>query len=278
MRAGFPQKAVAEVASERIKAVNRRRDSIIGINQYANPTETPLTVPVEDAKAFHKRRVQQVASHRTSLEENQSEVVLEKLAKVVESKALELFDACVEATVSGATLGEITRAIRINDSPSPPITAVCITRAAAGLEQLRTATDRHIAAGHERPKAFLFNMGPLREHKARADFSRGFLNVAGYEVISPLGFESPQEAVDAFVNSKASIGVICSTDDKYPSLVPPLVEAIRAARPEAIILLAGYPQYQVEAHKKSGVDEFIHIRADAKDLLANLHRRLGITI
>jgi methylmalonyl-CoA mutase len=278
MRAGFPQKALAEVASERIKAVNRRRDSIIGINQYANPTETPLNVTAEDAKAFHKRRVQQVASHRTSLEENQSEVVLEKLAKVVESKALELFDACVEATVSGATLGEITRAIRINDSPSPPITAVCITRAAAGLEQLRTATDRHIAAGHERPKAFLFNMGPLREHKARADFSRGFLNVAGYEVISPLGFESPQEAVDAFVNSKASIGVICSTDDKYPSLVPPLVEAIRAARPEAIILLAGYPQDQVEAHKKSGVDEFIHIRADAKDLLANLHRRLGITI
>jgi methylmalonyl-CoA mutase len=278
MRAGFPQKAVADVASERIKAVNRRRDSIIGINQYANPTETPLNVPVEDAKAFHKRRVQQVASHRTSLEENQSEIVLEKLAKVVESKAPDLFDACVEAIVSGATLGEITRAIRINDSPSPPITPVCITRAAAGLEQLRTATDRHIAAGHERPKAFLFNMGPLREHKARADFSRGFLSVAGYEVISPLGFKSPPEAVEAFVNSKASIAVICSADDKYPSLVPPLVEAIRAARREAIILLAGYPQDQVEAHKKTGVDEFIHIRADAKDLLADLHRRLGIAI
>ena len=80
------------------------------------------------------------------------------------------------------------------------------------------------------------------------------------------------------MNSRASIGVICSTDDKYPSLVPPLVEAIRAARREAIILLAGYPQDQVEAHKKAGVDEFIHIRADAKDLLGNLHRRLGIEI
>jgi methylmalonyl-CoA mutase len=126
----------------------------------------------------------------------------------------------VEAIVSGATLGEITRAIRINDSPSPSITPVCITRAAAGLEQLRVATDRHIAAGHERPKAFLLNMGPLREHKARADFSRGFLSAAGYEVVSPLGFKSPQEAVAAYVNSKASIGVICSTDDKYPSSGP----------------------------------------------------------
>jgi methylmalonyl-CoA mutase len=278
MRAGFPQKTVATVAAEKIKAVNRRQDSVVGVNQYANPTEEPLDVPSEDAKAFHKRRVQQVASHRTSLEEDQSEIVLEKLAKVVESKGPDLFDACVEAIVSGATLGEITRAVRINDSPSPAITPVCITRVAANLEQLRAATDRYIAAGHQRPKAFLLNMGPLREHKARADFSRGFLSVAGYEVISPLGFKGTQEAAGAFVNSKANLAVICSTDDKYPSLVPPLIETIRAARPEAIILLAGYPQDQVEAHKKSGVDEFIHIRADAKDLLTNLHRRLGLSI
>jgi methylmalonyl-CoA mutase len=121
-------------------------------------------------------------------------------------------------------------------------------------------------------------MGPLREHRARADFSRGFLAVAGYEVVSPLGFKATQEAVDAFVNSKANIAVICSTDDRYPSLVPPLTQAIRSGRPQATILLAGYPQDQVEAYKQSGVDEFIHIRADAKDLLTNLHKRLGIQI
>ena len=31
-----------------------------------------------------------------------------------------------------------------------------------------------------------------------------------------------------------------------------------------IIVLAGFPQDQIEAHKKAGVDEFIHIRADAR--------------
>ena len=278
MRAGFPQKEVAETASEKIKAVNRRRDSVVGVNQYANPTEKALEVPFEDAKAFHKRRVQQVASYRTSLEEDQSEIVLQKLASVVGSKVSDLFDACVEAIVAGATLGEITRAVRINDSPSPPITPVCITRISAGLEQLRSATERYVVAGYDRPRAFLLNMGPLREHKARADFSRGFLGVAGYDIVSPPGFKEVQEAADAFANSKARLAVICSTDDKYPSLVPPLAKAIRAVRPEAIILLAGYPQDQIEVHKQCGVDEFIHIRADAKELLATLHRRLGIDI
>jgi methylmalonyl-CoA mutase len=276
MRADFPQKAVGASAAEKIKGANRRRDSIIGVNQYANPSQLPLQAPAEDARAFHKRRVQQVASHRTSLEEDQSEIVLEKLAKVVEAKAGELFEACVQAVSAGATLGEITRAVRINDSPSAPITPVCVTRVAASLEHLRAATDRFLAGGRERPKVFLLNMGPLKEHKARADFSRGFMSVAGYDVISPPGFRTVEEAVDAFVKSGAKIGVLCSTDDKYPALVTPLVQGIRAKHSGAIIVLAGYPQDQVEAHKKAGIHEFIHFRADAMDVLASFHKTLGI--
>jgi methylmalonyl-CoA mutase len=70
--------------------------------------------------------------------------------------------------------------------------------------------------------------------------------------------------------------VICSTDDKYPELVPVLVKALRNVRPDVQIVLAGYPQDQVEAHKKSGVNDFIHIRADALEVLKNIQSRLGI--
>lgn len=278
LRAEFPQKAVAAIAEEKIKAVNRRRDSVVGVNQYVNAKEKPLEQPAEDARAFHKRRVQQVASHRTSLEEDESEIVLEKLAKVVEAKGSDLFEVCLEAVTAGATLGEITRAVRISDSPCAPVRPVCITRAAAALEQLRAATDQYVNAGHERPKAFLCNMGALREHKARADFSRGFLSVAGYEIISSEGFKTPQDAVDAFAKSNAKIVVICSTDDNYPALVPPLAHGFRAKKPDAIIVLAGFPQDQVESHKKSGVNDFIHIRADALEVLSQFHRKLGIEL
>lgn len=276
LRTGFPQKAVAATAAERLKAVTRRRDSIVGVNQYANPAEEPLERPAMDARTFHKRRVQQVASHRTSMEEDESELVLEKLAAIVEFKAGDLFEACVDAVSAGATIGELTRAVRIKDSPCEPITPVCITRAATALEALRTAMDRHVAAGNVRPQIFLCNMGPLKEHKARADFSRGFFAVGGYTAVSPNGFKTPADAAEAFAQSGARIAVICSTDDNYPALVPSLAGALRAKRANALIVLAGYPQDQIEAHKKSGVDEFIHIRADAADVLKKFHQRLGL--
>ena len=276
LRAGFPQKAVTEKATERLKAVTTRRDTIVGVNQYANIKENLLECPQIDAVAFHKRRVQQIASHRTSLEDDESEAVLASLAKIVVMKDVELFEACITAVTAGATIGEVTRAIRINDSPCAPITPVCITRSAAPIEHVRGIVDRFIAKGNERPTAFLCNMGSLKEHKARADFARGFLAVGGYDVISPEGFKTTDAAIAAFAQSKAKIAVICSLDDNYPALVPPLVAGIRAARPDTIIVLAGYPQDQLEAHKKTGVDEFIHVRADVCDTLNKFNAKLGI--
>lgn len=276
LQAGFPQKAVGDTAAERIKAVNRRRDSVVGVNQYANPKEKPLEGTPFDTQAFHKRRVQQVSAHRTSMEDEESEIVLERLAAVVESKGTGLFEACVEAVAAGATIGEITRAVRINETPCQPVTPVCITRLSASVERLRSAMDAFAKDGKDRPRVFLCNMGSLRDYKARADFSRGFFAVGGFEVLSPDGFKTPEAAADAFANSGARIAVICSTDDKYPALVPALVSALRAKKQDAVVVLAGFPQDQVEAHKQAGVDDFIHVRADAVQLLANLQQRLGI--
>jgi methylmalonyl-CoA mutase len=136
------------------------------------------------------------------------------------------------------------------------------------------------AASHknEAPSVFLCNMGPLADYKGRADFSRGFFAVGGYNVISPDGFQSPEDAAKAFGASKARIAVLCSTDEKYPALVPPLVQALRGQRSDAIIVLAGLPKAQIEAHKKAGVDEFIHVRADALELLTAFHHRLGVVL
>jgi methylmalonyl-CoA mutase len=272
LQAGVPQKAVGSMAEERIKAVMKRRDSIVGVNQYANPTEKPLEVPATDNKAFYNRRSQQIASHRTSLDDAENQFVLSCLTAMVGPKGADNVDLCIDAVTAGATLGEITRAIRITDSPFASITPVCLTRAAAPIEGLRAKMNAQPHAA----EVFLCNMGSLKEHKARADFSRGFFSVGGYDVISPTGFKTPAEAVVAFAKSNARVAVICSTDENYPALVPALVSGIRRQRPNALIVLAGYPTDQIEAHKKAGVDEFIHIKADAYEVLSRIHKQLGI--
>jgi len=269
---GFPQKTVATTAEKKLKAVSRRKDSIVGVNQYANPKEKPLEAQPAVDDSFHRRRAQQVTSHRMSLDDEANSLVLRTLSQIVGLKEDNLIDTCIEGVSAGATLGEITRAIRIQDAPAAPITPVCITRASVGVERLRAAMNRQPAPA----QVFLCNMGPLKEYKARADFSRGFFAVGGFDITSPEGLATPEAAAEAFAASNARIAVICSIDDKYPALVPPLVAALRAKRPGAIIVLAGYPAEQVEAHRKSGVNEFIHVRADALEVLSKIQTQLGI--
>ncbi len=159
LKAGFPQQAVAKTAAEKLKAVNSRKDSIVGVNQYANPKDKPLDVPAVDVQAFYKHRVWQVTTYRTELEDMENEQVMSWLSRVMDSRGRELFEAAVGAAVAGATLGEIARSIRIHDIPAEKITPVCLTRAATGLEKLRDAMDRHTAGGNKRPSVFLCNMG-----------------------------------------------------------------------------------------------------------------------
>jgi methylmalonyl-CoA mutase len=315
MRAGWPQAEVAKVASERLKNVARRRDSIIGTNVYANATEKPLAVPVADMKAFQKLRAEQVAAARTEADIPQHKAVLGRLSGIV-SKAeavsstccgasspqiklqaaendgsaagtdgstllaanAALFEACVEAVTAGATLGEITRTVRIQDKPDAPVKPVCLTRAASQFEKLRKAVEAHAAKSGHRPKIFLANMGPLKQHKARADFSRSFFEVAGFEVVVPAGAKTTDDAAVAALKSGVNAVCVCSTDDTYPELVPVLVKALRAQKPDMFVILAGYPTEQIEAHKAAGINEFIHIRANALDVLTHIAAKLGVQL
>ncbi|HTI99388.1 MAG TPA: methylmalonyl-CoA mutase family protein [Dongiaceae bacterium] len=274
LRAGGPQKAVDETAAKKRKAVGARRDSIVGVNQYANPKEPPLEGSVTEPKAFHQDRVRQLSAQRASRDAASTREVCARLAEWSEPRDDAFFDACAVAAGAGATLGEIISAIRNEDAPGEPIQPVCIARAAVGFEQLR-------AAMYRRPqgpaKVFLCNMGPLKEHKARADFARGFFSAGGYDVIAPAGFPTPAEAAAALRDSQAEVAVICATDENYPALVPALTAAIRANQPGTLIVLAGYPADQIAAHQKAGVEEFIHLRADAHEVLARIHAKLGIS-
>ena len=43
-----------------------------------------------------------------------------------------------------------------------------------------------------------------------------------------------------------------------------------------MVILAGYPKDQIEAFKAAGVDEFLHVRANALDLLTKVQQHLEV--
>ncbi len=182
----------------------------------------------------------------------------------------------IAAADAGATLGQISRALRGGGASgeSPSVTPIVQRRIAESFEELRAAADGFAERTGSAPRVFLANMGPLAQHKARADFTTGFLAVGGFECDSPPGFDTPEAAADAALAADAEAVVICSTDATYPEIVPALVARIKASRPETMVLLAGYPREQVEAFKAAGVDEFIHVRANCYEINRQLQEKM----
>jgi methylmalonyl-CoA mutase len=278
IKEGWPQAAVAGIAAEKLKNVARRRDSIIGINQYANVGERLLAPKPADPESFHRRRVQQISAARTEAEDAAHDEVLARLAAVLNKDDEALVEAAIAAIEAGATLGEVTRTVRIQDQPEGPVRAVTLTRASCEIERLRLAVEARTAQADRRPRVHLVNMGPPKQHRARAEFSRGFLQVAGFEISNPPGALSIADAVAAAIQSGAEAVCLCSTDETYPELVPQLVSALRAGNPGIVVILAGYPQDHVDALRAAGVQEFIHLRANALEVLTSIAARMGVTL
>jgi methylmalonyl-CoA mutase len=157
------------------------------------------------------------------------------------------------------------------------VTPVKAWRAAEGYEALRAIADRFAKTSGKRPQVFLAKIGPVKQHKPRADFAAGFFAVGGFEAIGKEAFETPEAAAQAAAASGAPVVVLCSTDDTYPVLVPAFASALKAAKPGVVVILAGLPAEPatVEAYKQAGIDDFIHIRANVRELLAQLLAKIG---
>lgn len=184
-----------------------------------------------------------------------------------------IVNASVECAIEGGSREDISRNI-FKTSEKNKIKPLKPVRASEIFEILRDVTDDIKDKTGSIPAVFLAAMGPVKQHKARADFSRGFLEVAGLNVIYNKGYDIPAEAVADAVKSGAKAIVICSSDEKYPELVPQIAGEVKKQAPDMMIILAGYPKEQIEELKSSGVDEFIYLGADVYAALNRILKRL----
>lgn len=162
------------------------------------------------------------------------------------------------------------------DNSTIEITPLTPKRLGEPFELLRTNAETFKQKNGNLPHIFLANFGALRDYKTRMDFTRGFYEVGGFDLIDKGGFDNIDSAVQASLDSGASAIVICSTDDKYSEVVPEFVQKLKAEKPDAIIILAGYPKDKIDAYRQAGIDDFIHIRANCYDMNQDLQERLGV--
>lgn len=271
LQEGYIQKQIGDILAQRFKKLELRRDRIVGTNMYPNMTEKRLDARAEDFAVNKEVRTQAISDYESDIDKEHQEKMLSAIGK----------DGCpvcqaIDAFKAGATIAMVRHALN-KAAASETVEPIAPHRWSERYEALRMITEDYKAAHDDNVKIFLANMGPIPQHKARADFTTGFLQVGGFQVLGNNGFQTVDEAAQAAKESGADAVVICSTDATYPEIVPALAPKLHEALPNAIVFLAGAaPADLAEGYKEAGIDEYINVRANCYAILQLLQKRKGM--
>ncbi len=143
------------------------------------------------------------------------------------------------------------------DSPLIPLKPY---RISSMFEEVRLQTER----SENRPRVLLFKYGNPAWRTARATFSGNLFACAGYEILDEPAFATLDEGISAARKTEADIIVLCSSDDAYPDMAPPILDQLKN---QSVIVVAGYPSESMEKLRKAGIEHFIHSKSHLLDTL-----------
>ncbi|MBR4903307.1 MAG: acyl-CoA mutase large subunit family protein [Selenomonadaceae bacterium] len=265
LKEGYPQDEIAKVLDARFKAAETRKDRIVGNNMYANMTEERIDARAESQEENLKVRKVTIDVYLSMVKAQDA------LANVNADDA----ETVIAAAEKGATIAELRQAL--GTAEVEEIKSIEAHRWSERFEALREKTEKFKAETGDNVKVFLANMGPIPQHKARADFTTGFLQVGAFEVLGNNGFATVDEAAAAAKESGADAVVICSTDATYPEIIPALAPKLHEVLPNATVFLAGAaPKDLKETYDAAGIDEYIHVKANCYKILQALQAKKGM--
>lgn len=276
LESGKVQQAVKEILEERFNNLATRKDRAVGNNMYPNMTEKLLEIPEVDFHKIISERETALAVNRKVRDNTYVEAVLAELGKRDISTIGTLVVEAEKALRAGATLGEIASALTGN-SKGEKVEAIAPHRWTERYEKLRMRTEKFVADTGENVKIFLANMGPIPQHKARADFVTSFMQVAAFDVMTNNGFPTAEEAVQAALASGAGVAIVCSTDATYPELAPAVTKGIKAVNPAMKVFLAGAPSAELKALcDAAGMDDYISVKSNCYETLLRMQKERGM--
>jgi len=248
-----------------------RRAPITGVSSFPLPGQVAVERPEVDWPTVRDRARRRLHGARGR--------AAAELARVAEARRArrsggELMDLAIAAARAGATLGELRRAL-VREAAATRLRPLPVHREAEEFEDLRAASDRQLAATGARPRAFMACAGPAADFRARAEFSRGFVEAGGIEAVGGRAASTAAEQAGAFTASGAPVAVICSSDALYPTVVPELARALKGAGARAVAL-AGRPGEHEREWREAGVDLFVYLGCDVVAGLTALQVAAGV--
>jgi len=279
---GMPKLRIEEAAARYQAAVDRGDEVIVGVNKFRLETEDPIDILDVDNVAVRKAQVDRIAQTRANRDAAACEAALAALETGASSGQGNLLRLAVEAARARATVGEISMAMEkaFGRHRAEVKTLAGVYGAAyegdAGFAAIQKSVEDFAEAEGRRPRMLVVKMGQDGHDRGAKVIATAFADI-GFDVdVGPL-FQTPEEAAQDAIDNDVHIVGISSQAAGHKTLAPKLVEALKAAGAEDIIVICGgvIPQQDYQFLYDRGVKAIFGPGTNIPDAAQDILRLIG---
>jgi methylmalonyl-CoA mutase len=256
---GMPKLRIEEAAATRQAMIDKGDEVIVGVNKYRRDKEEPIDILDIDNAAVRASQIERLTRIRAGRDEAACSAALAALGEGAAGTS-NLLELAIEAARARATVGEISMAMEkvFGRHRAEVKTLAGVYGAAyegdAGFAAIQASVEDFAKSDGRRPRMLVVKMGQDGHDRGAKVIATAFADI-GFDVdVGPL-FQTPAEAAQDAVDNDVHVIGISSQAAGHKTLAPQLVQALRDAGAEDIIVICGgvIPQQDYQFLYDAGV-------------------------
>ena len=257
---GMPKLRIEEAAARRQAAVDRGDEVIVGVNKFRLDKEDPIDILDVDNVAVRENQVERLKEIRSTRDQAVCDAALLALEQAAASGQGNLLEIAIDAARARATVGEISMAMEktFGRHRAEVKTLAGVYGAAyegdEGFAAIQKSVEEFAKDEGRRPRMLVVKMGQDGHDRGAKVIATAFADI-GFDVdVGPL-FQTPEEAAQDAVDNDVHVVGISSQAAGHKTLAPKLVQALKDAGADDIIVICGgvIPQQDYQFLYDAGV-------------------------
>lgn len=257
---GLPKLRIEEAAAKKQARIDRGEDVIVGVNKFQLDEQDAVDILEIDNEQVRESQLARLSDIRASRDGESVRAALQALTDAAESGSGNLLELAISATRCRATVGEISDALEevYGRFVAHAQTVSGIYGAAyaedANWEGIAMDIDAFVERHGRRPRMLVAKMGQDGHDRGAKVVATAFADV-GFDVdVSPM-FSTPEEVARQAVENDVHVVGASSLAAGHKTLVPQLIDALKAQGADDIIVIAGgvIPQQDYAFLEEQGV-------------------------
>jgi len=243
VESGMPKLRIEEAAARRQARVDRGEETIVGVNKYRLEKESAIDTRSIDNTEVRRQQIVRLERIKATRDAKQVEAALAALTEGAKADG-NLLALSIEASRARATVGEISDALEaVFGRYRANIRTISGVYGGAyaddeEFQRIRKEVDAFATEEGRRPRILVAKLGQDGHDRGAKVIATAFADL-GFDVdIGPL-FQTPEEAAREAIENDVHVVGISSQAAGHKTLVPQLIEALRAQGANEIVVVVG---------------------------------------